>query len=346
MPIDISVKESSYEPNNGILGSKLSLLYSGNDINHKMVNTLRRVTFNDIPTYAFPPELITMTKNTSVFNNDYMRNHLSSLPILDIPSSENDLFYLHPKYWNNVDYSDGERITHENEIIIDMYINSTNNTQHIMNVTTNDATIIKNDIKISMYDTEHPPLLIQLKPGQSFNCHMRSSLSIGENSDIWAASSNSYYDIDDDTSQILASYETKGQLHEYEFLIKACDYVCYKLEELRSNLNEKVISGQINKNNNIIMIYLVDEDHTMGELINDTIQDLSTVEYSGFSKPDNLVRLGLIKVKCVDIHSPIDAFNEASSILTKKFKHIKQEFIKLHTKDKKDTKDKKTKKTK
>jgi DNA-directed RNA polymerase subunit L len=332
MTFDISVKESSYEPNNGILGSKLSLLYSGNDINHKIVNTLRRITFNDIPTYAFPPELITMTKNTSVFNNDYMRDHLSQLPILNIPPSENNLFYLHPKYWNNIDYSDKERDIYENEIIIDMYINSTNNTQHIMNVTTNDATIIKNDIKISMYDTVYPPLLIQLKPGQSFSCHMRSALSVGEKCDIWAASSNSYYEIDDKTKQILASYETQGQLHEYEFLIKACDYTFYKLEELQSNLNEKVISGEINKNNDTINIYLVDEDHTMGELINDTMQDLSTVIYSGFSRPDNLVRMGVITVKCDNKHSPIDAFNEASSILIKKFKHIKQEFTKLHAK--------------
>jgi DNA-directed RNA polymerase subunit L len=79
---------------------------------------------------------------------------------------------------------------------------------------------------------------------------------------------------------------------------------------------------------------MVDEDHTMGEPINDAIQDLPEVAFSGFSKPDNLVRAGKLTITCDENKSPVDAFDKAITYLVKKFTHIKQELEKLYKKSK------------
>lgn len=340
MPADITIKEASYEPSNGIIGSKLTLSYSGTDMNKKIVNTIRRVTLNDIPTYAFPPELIIISKNTSVFTNDYMRDHLCQLPIYDIHDNENDLVFLHPKYWDQVDYSDKERHIHEHEanMNISMSVNVKNDTEKLMNVTTNDAVIMKNNKKITMYDKKYAPLIIQLRPGQAFSCTMRSALGVGERGDIWAASADPYYDIDEENSQILAMYESKGQLDEYEYLIKTCDYILHKLKHLKLELQEQFITKKLNKTHNKIVINLMNEDHTMGELINNALQDLPEVNYSGFCKPDGYIREGNIKLECNEKSSCADAFNKAIVNLEDSFNVMKPQFVKLYAKHKKNKK--------
>ena len=343
MPIDIKIKELSYEPNNGIIGSKLSLSYSGSDINNKIVNTIRRVTLNDIPTYAFPSELIKISKNDSVFTNDYMRDHLTQLPILDIHSDENELFFLHPKYWEKVDYNDETREIHESEINISLYVNVKNDSQNIISVTTNDATIMKGDEKINMFNKKYPPLIIQLKPGQSFVCSMRSSLGIGEKSDIWAASANSYFDVDEKDNSIVGMYESAGQLDEYEYLIKACDFILYKLEQLKLDIQEQFTSAKLNKNQKQIFIVLNNEDHTMGELINNALQDLPEVLYSGFCKPDGYIKEGIIKLICTS-GTCLEAFNKVIDNLENTFRHIKPLYVKLYSKHQ--TTDKKANKKK
>ena len=53
----------------------------GKDINFVTINTIRRVCYNNIPIYTFDPNLVKITNNTSVYNNDYMRLRISNLEI-------------------------------------------------------------------------------------------------------------------------------------------------------------------------------------------------------------------------------------------------------------------------
>jgi hypothetical protein len=43
----------------------------GKSVNPVLVNTLRRLSYDYVPIYAFPGESIQIEKNTSIFNNDY-----------------------------------------------------------------------------------------------------------------------------------------------------------------------------------------------------------------------------------------------------------------------------------
>ena len=51
-------------------------------------NMLRRVVKTYIPTYAFPSNQIKITKNSSIVNNDQMRERLSNMPIMYVNNNE------------------------------------------------------------------------------------------------------------------------------------------------------------------------------------------------------------------------------------------------------------------
>ena len=55
----------------------LHLNISGSSVNYIIVNTIRRIILNHIPIHAFNYDDIIITKNTSVYNNNYMKNNES-----------------------------------------------------------------------------------------------------------------------------------------------------------------------------------------------------------------------------------------------------------------------------
>ena len=68
---------------NGFNNNYTLFTIKGKDINYITINTLRRVILTLVPTFAFDPENIIIEKNTSVYNNDYMRLRLSSIPLIN-----------------------------------------------------------------------------------------------------------------------------------------------------------------------------------------------------------------------------------------------------------------------
>ena len=92
---DIIIKKLDYVPKkNGNTNNYLYLEFSGEDINYILVNTLRRVIYQDIPIYAFEPNKIIFKKNSSVFNNDHIRQRISTFPIINI----NNVWYMGANY--------------------------------------------------------------------------------------------------------------------------------------------------------------------------------------------------------------------------------------------------------
>ena len=75
---------SNTEFKNGNTNNKLHLRMKGKDINCTVVNTLRRVCYDLIPIHALDPNDIQIKPNTSVYNNDIIRNRLSTFPLYEI----------------------------------------------------------------------------------------------------------------------------------------------------------------------------------------------------------------------------------------------------------------------
>lgn len=353
---DIDVEElqyAKYVKSEGLISSFLTLKFSGKDFNIKMANTLRRTAANRIPTYAFPPELINVEKNTCIaFNNDYMTLRLSLVPVLGM---DPNLYYLHEKYWYNVDYADTAREKHENEIHNEFYVSKINESSNIENVTTNDMDTRINGQNQHEYCRQYPMLLVKLKPNDEFKCHMKSVLGIGDVHAMWKAARNGYYkEIDTQNGkEYHLTLEGNWQFSEYQLYIRSCKYIIHRLQEIKKYIETLVENKEIVERQ-IIHFTIPGEDHTMGEILNYEFQDHPDILGSGITKPDHLIKQILFKVQCVPkVKYPVPAMLECIDLCAKKFNHCGKLIETLESKhagekqqDQKPTKSLKSKKSK
>ena len=294
-------------------------------MNHVIANTLRRVSLDDIPTYAFA--YINIEHNNSVFNNDMMRIRLNQLPIYDI---DNDMYFLHPSYWENVDYDKKTWEKHEKEIPIEAIINVYNNNKdEILDVTTDHITYYINNEHQNRFPSinQHAPiLLIQLKPNETFKCQLKGCLGVGERNNIWSAAAQTYYEYSEDNEiSINFTIESNGQMAEHTILIKCCKLIKMKLNGVKQEIKNRVDSKEIVQSQSIIF-ELVKEDHTIGNLINNALQDHKDIIFSGISKPDHLVRTIVFKIESINEKiSPIKPFFESIEYLIDVFDEIERQ---------------------
>lgn len=324
------------------ISSKLVLEFDGKDVTNVILNTLKRVSYDNIPTYAFTPGMINISENTSMFHNDYMRLRLSNLPIYDTPL---DIYYLDPVYWNNINYSDQQRPKHPSEKQIEIAINSYNDTNFNKNITTNDIHYYEDGELINKYNKDAPILLIQLRPAEAFKCTMKAALGVGEVKNQWAAAGNVYYDdmttddivgefIEKKHNKTLFTIESLGQYDEYDIIVKGCNYIIKKLDDIKTDLNKKFITAQTPVSNQMIII-LDGEDHTMGQILNYYFQDHPDIIFSGLTKPDNLVNSVSFKIVCSkNIKSPISAIYEQIEYIKNIYLHIEKNIMKISSKKK------------
>ncbi|AYV80951.1 MAG: DNA directed RNA polymerase subunit L [Harvfovirus sp.] len=326
--IDISVKEIEYVPVNGFVSSLLTLDFSGGDMHYTIANTLRRVSYDDIPTYAFVYVNIEHN-NSKAFDNDFMVDNLRQIPV---PYVQNDLFYLHPKYWQNIDYYDKAREKHESEKLIEITVNAYNNTSELMVVTTkNMAYYIDGEpAEYTTPNKSEPIVLIELLPNQTFKCQLRACLGVGERDSIWFGSKLAYYEYEEATPRKVKFYiEATGQISEYEVLVKCCRLIKLKLNGIKSEIENRIQTKEI-KPAQTIFLEFTNEDHTIGSLINNALQEHPHIVFAGVSKPDHLIKMIRFKMSSTnDVDSPLKPLFEVLEYLRKIYDHLENQFIKM-----------------
>lgn len=319
---DITISEVERRPLNDLDFSYLTLKLSGKDVNCIFLNTLRRCMIDNIPTYAFPPQNITIPKdgNTSVFNNDQMRLRLSQLPILD---TKLELAYLPNEFWKNVDYTK-ERTLHPLEKQIELNLNVNNTTNSVMFATTNDIKYYEDGQLIeNKYNQNYPIVLVELCPNQTFKCHMLSAIGVGENSAIWAGASNVYYKQVNEDYQM--TIESNGQFDEYELLWKACKYMQFKMEEIKS-----LLESQPKPPSSSVELTLMDDTYTPGNIICDILQNRKDVSYAGIYKLNQLIKTVIIRIDYVkELDNPYAPIYETMNHIINMMKHTENLVYKL-----------------
>lgn len=320
--IDINIEQVHKQEFDGLQNGQLVLKINGNTVSPALVNTLRRLCYDYVPTYAFPNESITIEKNTSIFNNDYMRVRLSAITI---PNIVNKIVYLEDKYWKDVNMGDPARIKHPDDTkIIDLYISGVNNTKDVMNVTTEHCKVFEdgNEIK-DKFDTKFPCLIIQLRPNEIFHCKCTGILGIGKLHAVWYAAGNVFYETEDEKDYKF-TIESQGQMDEYEILHKAC-----RVLKERINVTKTLVKDQIHDTDTKkIEIVLFNEDHTVGNIINDFLQNHKNVVFSGLSKPSLLIDKMIIKFVTKD-NEPIKTFIETLDYVIDIFDNIQEQIENL-----------------
>jgi len=319
--LDIDIKELKYNKRTDLHESSLILEISGKDISPSIINAIRRVSMDEIPIYGFPAELIKIEGNNTIFNNDYMRLRLSQIPILDIDSG---LDFLDKKYVNTeLLFTDINYIRYEKEKVIEMYINTFNNTPENINITTNDITYLVDGETMNPYFKKYPILIIQLRPNETFKCHMKSALSTGLKSNIFSAASNCYYNYDEDKNKYIFTIESQGQIQEQVIIKKSVNYLLKKINDFKTYFTVQLKESTKYEKNSTLIFEFEDEDHTMGELINNAFQDHKNIIFCGLSKPSPLERLIKIKIASDNEH-PLKYMIESMDYLKEIFETIKK----------------------
>ena len=240
----------------------LILGLEGSKINNIILNTLRRVIKELVPSYSISTKDIDISKNTSIYNNDYMRLRISQWPIFNIENSEDTINRsLQLEYEANLSTFEKQiedlNVIEEKERLMKleksqnfiMSINVKNTTNNIYNVTTSDEGVkfyYKGKITESPY--KRPLLIIKLKPGEEFICTATSSLNIGLNGANCEPNSVCVFnEPEGENTEYKFILESLKQLNEKELICRACSIIEIKLNNFLEVISNKILEYKSDK---------------------------------------------------------------------------------------------------
>jgi DNA-directed RNA polymerase subunit L len=318
--------------------SRLEVTLEGKNINHVVINTLRRVGMTDVPVYSF--DEVDITENKSIFNNDYMKLRIRTIPV---PNIENKVTYLDDEEQinsvkdtilerdeeqeenadiaigdDNIDYNEVRQIVNDTYDMITMFLDIENKKDDIMSVTTEDCSFYKNGQEIKNIYNDHL-LLIKLKKDQKIKLSAISKLGKEKISSLFSAVSIlTYKELTENKFQMIL--ESRGQVSEYRVLYVACMNVIQMMQNILEQIpkNNSDMEGQINSNN---------LDHTYGNLLVTGMLQHKDVEFAGYAKPHLLDNKTIIKyvLKKGNIYSVI---NDVTEYYTQLFTKLSKLFDK------------------
>lgn len=275
---NISISIKSYLNDNSFNANHIYINFEGKDINHIIMNTLRRTILEDIPSYAFGN--INISKNSSIYNNDYMCNRIENLPLIGIN------FALDLEEYNNLrKYTRGMKSIEDqdDESEINIYCNIKNDKDSIMNVTSDEIEFYRKDKKIDSF-YKNPILLIKLKTNEEFQFSAKSDKGIAMNHSKYSIVGVCCYEILND-NKYLFKIEPRGQINIYDILDRCCKIIKFRLNLIL----EKVMNTKFS-NENHGKIILGNEDHTYGGILAKGLQDHKNIEFAGYRMDHLLIR--------------------------------------------------------
>ena len=282
---NISVKKILYD--DIFLNSRLELNISGNDIDHIIVNTLRRICLTNIPVYIY--NKFDFVENTSIFNNNYIKLRFRNIPVLGIESSS--AFYNETKdlpeqedniskmlNMDDISLETNYDVSSSNLKQLTLYLDKENKTKNIITVGTDDCKFYYKEKEIkSPYKINIP--LIKLRDGQKIKMTAISDIGIEKMDAMYSPASVLYFtkNNDNDYNFII---ESRGQLSEKNIFKYGIENVINQLEVLKTDINDlddiKTQKGEIDINN---------YDHTMGNLLSHGLRKHKDVTYAGYAMP-------------------------------------------------------------
>jgi len=274
-----SIKNVQYDKTKG--SSRLEFIISGSKINYIMVKTLRRIILSQIPTYVFTE--FTFNKNNSVFHNNFLKNQIQNLPVWGIDNKleyyDNSLKVKNTEadeiedLEDNVDLSIEKKVNSNSLEQLTMYVDFENKSNDIYSVTTDDAKFYFAQKQIN--NPYHVPIqLVKLQPKQIINFSVVTSVGIEEENSMYSPVSICVYDQKSD-NEFNFIIESRGQLNEVKIINIATLNLIKKLENILVQIpDNNEDSGQIQINN---------EDHTLGNLLTNGLQQHKNIKFAGYN---------------------------------------------------------------
>lgn len=261
---NISVKMTDYD--NTFMNTRLEFSFSGKDVSHPLVNSIRRIALSDIPIYCWNTSI---TKNNSVFHNNYMKNRIKAIPVIGIDNSqiflesvdtnqedeEEDNFLA----FDNVDINSQEESVDTSSLNnINMYLDYKNDTKDIVTVSTDNCTFYYRGKKIeNPYKIPIPIVKLQAKQQIKLSSISELGTELINTAEFSACSIFSYEMISDNSFKVFV--ESRGQINEKEILIRSIENLKKQLLELDNSISDK--------NEMVGTLKVGNQDHTLGNLI-------------------------------------------------------------------------------
>jgi DNA-directed RNA polymerase subunit L len=312
MNSDIQTRVVEYKNMDDSFNNYLVIGLQGQKINNVIINTLRRVIMELVPTYGFDKKDINITKNTSIYNNDYMRLRISHFPVIGII---NDFETINRsaelEYEANIstfekkieDLSEIEKKENADKLEksqnLIMSLNIKNTTNDVLCVTTNDE-FAKFYYKGKQIPSPYKQdlLIIKLKPGEEFTCTVASSLNIGLKGANFMPTAVCVFsepeNPTDPDAEYLLNLESLKQMTEQDIIIRACTIIDSKLNNFMDVFTSKITeykSEAITDNFN-----LENKNQSIDESESDSIAD-SAVRNSADEVLEQHRVKGIIKIE-------------------------------------------------
>jgi DNA-directed RNA polymerase subunit L len=307
--------------------SRLEFNLLSKSLDYIVINTLRRTILSDIPIYAF--NVFKFEKNTSVFNNNYIKLRITNIPVWHIENNivyfektkeeYKDDNYIEDDNANHEDYSPDQHVNTTNIKQLTMYINYKNKTKDIMTATTDHAKFYYNEKLIgSPYNVPIP--LLDLQPDQEIALSAISKLGIEEDDAIYSPVSVCFYKIISD-NEFNFIIESRGQLKEQTIINVACDNIIKRmasfLKLLYDTTIEDKIEGVLNINN---------EGHTLGNLISRGLQQHNNISFAGYRLVHPLAKKLEIFYKMKKTGKIVNMIEDVINYYTEIYNQIKKNF--------------------
>ena len=313
-------------------GTNFVISFSGKQIDHSIVNAIRRTILTEIPIYGFHNSNIFIdTKETiNIYNTNMINMVLETLPIFDINNNfdlENPEIYMaNQEIRTEYSYLLNEKKTlpvgSEIDKVknIEFSLNVINNSNTNIFASTHDA-ILKIDGKISNNYKKHEPIsLFALKPREKISLRAIANLGIVNMNSIYEATTNVIFKKKDEHNYEM-SYETLGQLKSIDIYKKACIILGKKLLLLQKFIDENYEERNVDDK---IILSIYGEDHTLGNLISTTLKRDPEVMRAGYKIPHPLNNQLVIKYKLFPKSNtlPIQKLKDILNYLNKIFIYI------------------------
>jgi len=325
---DITYKVINKDDTQG--SSRYEIKIKGKNINHVVINTIRRSILTYIPVYAFNE--FNFTTNESIFNNNYIKLRLRNMPVWGI-NNNIDKYDIKQKnikkneILEEIEEIDDIDIENDNNNLdssslsqLTMYVDYKSTSKTITTITTDhvkfyyDGDSIQSPYKI-------PIPIIKLQPGQSINFSAITTLGTEKLNPIYSAVCVCFYkEIDNNEYDFII--ESRGQLKEKRIIHVALLNIINSLEDIIKLIPDTQDSSEGE-------IILKDENHTLGNLLSNGLQNHKHITFSGYRMTHFLEEKIVIEYKIKDEKYKIkNIINDVISYYIELYKEI----IKLNKK--------------
>jgi DNA-directed RNA polymerase subunit L len=321
----VNLKNVSYDKTHG--SSRLEFELSGSEINHVILNTLRRTILTNIPIYAFTD--FKFNKNNSIFHNNFLKNQIKNMPVWGIENKldffekdvkKTDVIEEVDEIEDDVDLTFDKKIDSTSLNQLTMYVDFENKKTDIVSVTTDDVKFYFSQKEINNpYDK--PIQIVKLQPNQKIHFSVVTSIGTEKDSAIYSPVSICSYDQKSETEFKLI-IESRGQISEQRILKVAYLNLVEKLNNILKQIpDNNEMEGEIQINN---------EDHTIGNLLSNGLQNNKHVQFAGYHMSHPLETRVLITYKLKSgkfkeilkdvIENFIDIFDKIDKLIEKNVK--------------------------